>query len=41
MILPEAAFTLEDHNMLQWNMKLVAAIAVLASFAALVGNFTW
>jgi hypothetical protein len=40
MILPEAATISEDH-MLQWNMKLVAAIAVLAGFAALVGNFTW
>jgi hypothetical protein len=41
MILPEEAITSEDHNMLQWNLKLVAALAVLAGFAALVGNFTW
>ena len=41
MILPEAATTSEDHQMLQWNVKLIAAIAVLASFAALLGNYTW
>jgi hypothetical protein len=41
MILPEAAITSEDQNMLQWNLKLTAAIAILAGFAALVGNFTW
>jgi len=41
MILPEAATTSEDLNMLQWNLKLIAAIAVLASFAALLGNYTW
>jgi hypothetical protein len=41
MILPEAAPTSEDQKMLQWNMKLVAAVAVLTSLAALLGNYTW
>jgi len=41
MILSEEAPTSEDQTMLQWNVKLVAALAVLAGFAALLGNFTW
>jgi hypothetical protein len=41
MILPEAVTTSEDQKMLQWNLKLTAAVAVLAGLAVLVGNFTW